>query len=109
MLAGSWSLTTPESTDLTQMTLTFDENGVMTSVQYKIGDTATVTATAPTSSSDVNGSDVVIASTFNGNSLTFNGTLNGAASVINGRMTTLISSGSLVISIDNGPATLTRQ
>jgi hypothetical protein len=43
------------------------------------------------------------------NALVFSGTLNADATVVEGRLTTLITAGSLVVSIDNGGATLTKQ
>ncbi len=105
VLAGDWSLTAPE-TDLSNLMLRFDENGALTLVVYKIGDSATLFQTSPVATSDVNGDAVAIVATFDGNSLSFVGTLDG--NTIDGRITTTITSGSLILVIDDGPATMTR-
>jgi hypothetical protein len=109
VLAGTWSLTTPSSTDLTQLLLTFNQNGALTTVVYKVGTGITITSNAPTGTTTVAGNNVTITADFIGGALSFNGTLNAAQTVIDGTFTTTITVGTLVISIDSGRGTLTKQ
>lgn len=109
VLAGTWAVAVEAAPDLEQLTLTFDENGQLSSVVYKVSDNAEITVPSPTGTTSVSGKDVTIAGTFLGNSLEFEGTLNDTNTVITGTITTEITAGSAVITIDNGPATLTKQ
>lgn len=109
LLSGTWSLTTPSTSDLTQLLLTFDQNGVLTTVVYKVVPGITIESNAPTGTTTVAGSNVTITADFIGGSLSFNGTLNAAQTVIDGTFTTTITVGTLIISIDSGPGTLTKQ
>ncbi len=77
VLAGTWKLTTPSDvTNLTELLLTFDSNGNLSNVTYKIGDKATITSPTPTATTAVAGQNVTISATFVGNSLSFSGVLN---------------------------------
>jgi hypothetical protein len=69
----------------------------------------TVTDSSPSSTTRVDGKSVAISTEFFGNSLAFEGTLNDADTVIDGSFTTRILLGSILITIDNGPGTLTKQ
>lgn len=109
VLAGTWQLTTPTSSTLTQTYLTFDTNGNLSKIVYKIGTSATVTDNSPWGVADVNGKSVTINSQFAGNGLILNGTLNDTNTVIQGTNGTEIRVGSLTITVDNGPVTLTKQ
>jgi hypothetical protein len=108
VLAGTWELTTPSTASLTQLLLTFDQNGNLTTVTYKLGTEITVTESAPVSTTTVDGKNVTISATFLGNSLDFNGTLNEADTVITGTLSTRIALGTIVITIDGGPGTMTK-
>lgn len=109
VLSGTWKLTTSSSDDLTELLLTFDQNGAMTQVTYKLGTEVTLTSPFPSSSSNVDGKDVTITATFYGNSLIFRGTLNDGDNVITGTLTTQITVGVVVVTVNNGPGTLTKQ
>ncbi len=109
VLAGTWAVAVDATPDLEQLTLTFNENGQLSSIVYKVSDNAVITVPSPTGTTSVSGKDVTIAGTFLGNSLEFEGTLNDTNKVITGTITTEITAGSAVITIDNGPATLTKQ
>jgi hypothetical protein len=109
VLEGTWEVTSSSSLSLTQLLLTFDQNGDLTRVTYKLGTEVTITAPSPSGTSTVSGKDVTIAATFLGNSLIFNGTLNDSDTVINGTLTTQITVGLIVVTINNGPGTFTKQ
>ncbi len=109
VLQGTWAVTVENAPDLKELLVTFDENGNVTEVQYKLGDNATITVASPTGVATVDGSNVIISATFNDNGLTFNGTLNSDNTVITGNLTTQIAIGGLIVTINNGPATLTKQ
>jgi len=109
VLEGTWLVTVEQNPDLQSLLVTFDGSGNVTQVEYKLGDNATITVTNPVGVATVNGQDVILSATFNGNGLTFDGTLNSDNTVINGSLTTQISVGGLLITINNGPATFTKQ
>lgn len=109
VLAGTWAVTVQNAPDLKQLLITFNSTGNVTSVSYKLGDNATITVPSPVGVAEVNGTSVTISATFNNNGLTFNGTLNSTNTVITGSLTTQIVVGSVVVTVDNGPATLTKQ
>jgi hypothetical protein len=109
ILAGTWALTTPSTVALTQLLLTFDGNGDLTTVTYEVGGGITITDSSPSSTTRVDGKSVTISTEFFGNTLAFEGTLNDTDTVIDGSFTTRIAMGSIVITIDNGPGTLTKQ
>ncbi len=109
VLQGTWLVTVAQNPDLKTLLVTFDENGNVTEVQYKLGDNALITVTSPTGVATVDGQNVVISATFNDNGLTFNGTLNGDNTVITGNLTTQIVVGGVIVTVNNGPATLTKQ
>ncbi len=109
VLAGTWLVEVEEYPDLETLLITFDETGTVTEVEYKLGDNATITVTDPVGVATVDGQDVIVSVTFNANGLTFNGTLNDDDTEMTGSLTTQISVGSLVVTINNGPATLTLQ
>ncbi len=77
---GTWELTTEEGADLAQLVLTFDENGGPARVTYKLGNVVPIVSPARS----------------------------GATSVKVGRLRSCAAA-SLVVSIDNGEATLTKQ
>jgi hypothetical protein len=109
VLAGTWSVSSPSSTDLTELLLAFDSNGNLQTVTYKIGNNATVTVPNPVATTAVSGSTVTISSVFDNNGIVFEGTLNSDNTVMDGNVTTQISTGGTVITINNGPATMTKQ
>ncbi len=110
VLAGTWEVsTTPEESDLTQLLLTFNQNGDLQTVTYQVSDNTVITVPSPLGNTNVEGQEVTISSTFLGNSLSFSGTLNETNDVIEGNITTTITVGGIVITIDNGEATLTKQ
>lgn len=110
VLAGTWKVeTTPQEDDLTQLFLTFDQNGALQTVMYQVTDNAVITVPSPLGTTNVEGQEVTISSTFLGNSLSFDGTLNATNDVIEGNITITITVGGIVITIDNGEATLTKQ
>lgn len=116
VLEGTWLLseTNSPNPNLTQVLLTFDANGDLTTVTY-VFNNATVTSTgaALTATTAVSGSTVTITSTFgsSGNSsLDFTGTLNSTDTVITGTATfTVVVSNSTTITFPAGAATLTKQ
>jgi hypothetical protein len=108
ILAGTWELTTEETTELEQTLLTFDANGNLDKVVYQIGN-ITFTDNNPRGSTTVNGQTVTIDATFAGSGQIFNGTLNADNTVITGTSGTVIRFGNLTIDIDNGAVTLTKQ
>jgi hypothetical protein len=108
-LAGTWKLTTAQSTELTQTFLTFDAAGLLIRVTYKIGTNTTIANDNVTAISKVDGDNVTIVSTFGGNTVTFNGTFNADKTVIEGTQGTEIKINGVTISIDNGAVTLTKQ
>ena len=109
ILAGTWSLTTSSVPDLTEFLLIFDQNGHLTTVEYRIGSDLLITAPAPESSTTVDGTEVFISAIFFGNSLNFHGLLNDSNTVITGTLTTRIDAGIAIITINDGPATMTKQ
>jgi hypothetical protein len=109
ILSGTWSLTSSSIPGLTELLLIFDRNGHLTDIEYRIGSDVLITAPAPTSSTTVDGTEVSIAATFLGNSLTFHGLLNDSNTVITGSISTRIDVGIAVITINDGPATMTKQ
>jgi hypothetical protein len=109
VLEGTWVVTVQANPDLQQLQLTFDARGKLTTVTYKLGDNAVIVVPSPVGSGTVSGQDVTITATFRGNGLEFEGTLNDADTIITGSLTTHIVVGSVVVVIDNGPATLTKQ
>jgi hypothetical protein len=109
VLAGAWKVTTPSSPELTELLITFDSNGNLETVTYQLGNNATVTWQHPLGTTAVDGSDVTISATFNNNGLVFEGTLSSDNTVITGNVTTQITAGNAVVTINNGPATLTKQ
>lgn len=109
VLAGTWKLTTAQSTDLVQTLFTFDARGQLDQVSYKVGGNVTITNNAVLAKTSVDGENVTIISAFVGNSIIFNGTLNADQTVITGTTGTEIKLGGITISIDNGAMTLTRQ
>ena len=108
-LAGSWVVTVDNAPDLKTLVLTFDRNGGIESIQYQVGPNAVITVPSPVGRTNVDGDSVVISATFNNNTLSFSGTFNETETLISGNLTTLISFGGTVVTIDNGPATLTKQ
>ncbi len=108
VLAGTWAVTTPSSPELTQLLITFDSNGNFQTITYQVGNNATVTWQHPVGTTAVDGSDVTISTTFNNNGLVFEGTLNSDNTVITGNVTTHITAGDAVVTINDGPATLTK-
>jgi hypothetical protein len=109
VLEGTWAVSVQNNPDLQQLLLTFDANGKVTTVTYKLGDNAVITVPSPVGTGTVNGKDVTITAEFRGNGLEFDGTLNDANTIITGSLTTNIVLETIVITIDNGPATLTKQ
>ncbi|HVP12245.1 MAG TPA: hypothetical protein VMV94_13790 [Phycisphaerae bacterium] len=110
VLAGTWNLTTQTTEPLTQLLLTFDQNGTLTTIVYQIGTDLAITTAVVSSSTDVNGKQVTISTTFLGGTLSFNGTLNDANNVITGTLTTEIVLAPLTtVTINGGAATLTKQ
>lgn len=108
VLAGTWDLTPEAATDLEQLQLTFDGDGVLTQITYRVTDSTTLTVLDPPGQTEVDGSEVTIVATFNGNALVFTGQLQGTTpEQINGNLTALISVGSIIVSIDYGAATMT--
>jgi hypothetical protein len=108
VLAGTWSVTAEDSPDLKELVFTFDSNGNLSNVTYQVGSNASISVPAPESTTEVNGSSVTISSTFLNNSVVFEGTMNSTNTVITGTLTTQITVGGLIITIDNGAATLTK-
>lgn len=112
ILAGTWSLV-PDNTPvpaLTTLLLTFDSNGNWTQVQYQIGTSATVTKSISTGDTTVDGSDVTISATIGfGDTISFQGTLDSTNTVITGNITTILNSAGQTVTINNGPATMTKQ
>ncbi len=106
VLAGTWSVTAEGNPDLKQLLFTFDSNGQLSNVTYQVGSNATISASYPAATTDVNGTNVTISSTFLNNTLSFTGTLNSANTVITGTLTTQITVGGIVITVNNGAATL---
>ena len=109
VLAGTWAMTAQNVPDLKQLLFTFDSNGNLQTIQYQVASNATITVPAPIGETSVSGTAVSISVAFNTNTLAFNGTLNSANNVIDGSLTTLIAVGSSVVTVDNGPATMTKQ
>jgi len=109
VLEGTWEMTTTESTDLTQLLLTFDAQGELSRITYQLDGGTILIATSPTAATNVDGDDVSISVTFSSNALVFNGQLNNAKTVITGTTTTYITVGLFVVQINNGPAVLTKQ
>ena len=109
VLSGTWTLTTPSSVPLTQLLLTFDRNGTLTTIAYKLGADITITTSSVAGTTKVTGKDVSIATAFLGGSLEFNGTLNDADTEITGTLTTQITVGTITVTINGGPGTLTKQ
>jgi hypothetical protein len=109
VLEGTWEMTTTESTDLTQLLLTFDAQGDLSRITYQLDGGTILIATSPTAATNVNGDDVSISVTFSSNALVFNGKFNNAKTVITGTTTTYITVGLFVVQINNGPAVLTKQ
>lgn len=109
VLAGTWAVTVENTPELKQLLFTFDANGNLQTVQYQIAANATITVPSPFGVTSVENDAVTISMTFITNTLAFNGTLNDTRNVITGNLTTLISVGGAVVTINNGPATLTKQ
>jgi len=109
VLEGTWKLTVEGAPDLRDLLLTFDSDGNIQTVQYQIGDNAIITVPAPIGATSVENDTVTISVTFNSNTLAFNGTLNDTNDIITGSLTTLITVGDVTVTIDNGPATMTKQ
>ena len=108
VLAGTWELTTETTSNLSQVFLTFDADGVLTKITYQINN-ITIDANAPVADTDVDGDQVEIVAGFAGNHLTLTGTLNADRTVIVGTTFIQITLGTVTVTIDNGPATLTKQ
>ncbi len=109
VLEGTWVVTVENVPDLQQLELTFGASGILTTVTYQVANNAVIVVPSPAGSGSVSGDDVIITATFRGNGLEFQGTLNEANTIITGSLTTHIVLNSVVIVIDNGPATLTKQ
>ncbi len=109
VLEGTWEVTVEAVPDLEQLLLTFDAEGTLITVTYKLSDNAVIVVPSPVGTGSVDGNNVTITATFRGNGLEFTGTLNDADTVITGTLTTHIVVGSVVVVIDNGAATLTKQ
>jgi len=109
ILAGTWQLTTEQTTELTQTFFTFDSAGQLDKVTYKIGDNATITDNSPRGTVSVSGASVTIDATFAGSGQIINGTLNDENDVITGDSGTVIRFLSIEINVDNGAITLTKQ
>lgn len=110
VLEGTW-VVNAEDENLTQMRVTFNSAGKLTRVTYQIGTSVTIEETFTRGTSTVAGDDVTIQSTFgplNLNTFRFEGTLNEDQTVISGDLTTEIHFLAITITINNGPATLTR-
>ena len=98
-----------EETELTRFILNFDLAGKVTRVTFEINDTGTLFDDSPTGSGDVDGQGVSVAANFEGNAFTFEGTFNSNKSLITGRITTLITVGTDVVSIDNADGQFVKQ
>lgn len=109
VLEGTWSLQVAGNPDLSKLYLTFDRYGDLQTIQYQVGDNALITVPSPVSQTNVTGNAVSIAASFSGNTLAFTGTLDSAQDVATGSLTTLITFDGIIISINNGAATMTRQ
>ena len=108
VLFGTWDLTPDATTDLEQLQLTFDGDGVLTLITYRVTDSIPLTVLGPPSQTIVDEYGVTVVTTFSGNGLVFTGQLQGTTpEQINGNLTALISVGSVVVSIDYGAATMT--
>ncbi len=115
VLEGTWTLTegAPPDANLTQVLLTFDSTGNLTTVTYVYNNkTVTSTKAELTSTTTVSGQNVTISSTFgpSGNSsLDFTGTLNSDNTVITGQAKfTLVISSTTTVTFPLGAATLTK-
>jgi hypothetical protein len=109
VLAGTWAVTSPSAGQLNQLLLTFDSNGNLQTISYQVSNNATITVPSPVGTTSVDGDNVTITSTFNNNGFVFEGVLNSEKTVINGTVTTQITSGDVVVTINRGAATLTKQ
>ncbi len=111
VLAGTWQLVPTEVLDppLTSWLLTFDTDGNLTKVVYTFSDAATATWDNPPSATNVDGTSVYISVTNGANGLTFSGTLDSTNTVITGTVTATLAVGNAIVTIDHGPATLTKQ
>jgi hypothetical protein len=111
VLAGTWQLVPSQTFTpaLTNWFLTFNSDGDLTQISYTFAGFATVTLNNPPSATNVNGSSVFISSTVSGNGLTFSGTLNSTNTVATGTLSSNLVVGGVTISVDQGPATLTKQ
>ena len=111
VLAGTWQLVPSEqfTPPLSDWFLTFDSNGELTKVSYTFAGFATVTWNNPPAATTVNGSSVYISTTQSGNGLTFSGTLNSTNTVATGTLSSNLIVGGITISVNQGPATLTKQ
>ena len=106
VLSGTWKFTVQNVPDLKQLLVTFDANGNLTTVQYQIGQNASISAPTPVSATNVDGTAITVSATFNrGNTLAFDGTLNSTNDVATGNLTTFIQVGGATIQLNNGAAT----
>jgi hypothetical protein len=108
IMAGTWKLATTSDSGLGETLLTFNQNGKLTEINFKIG-VLTATYRDLSDRTIVNGDSLTIDSTFLGNGLLFNGILNSDQTVVVGKLTTQIKIPLLTITIDGGDATLTKQ
>ncbi len=109
VVEGTWALTAQNAPNLNELLITFNSTGRVTHVTYQLAGGSVISVNAPVGTVTVSGKNVSVNTTFNGNSLTFNGTLNSANTVITGSITTHIVVGAVTVTINNGPATLTKQ
>jgi len=106
-LEGTWQVNADQPS-LTQMLVTFNSRGRLTKVTYQIGELATVEETLTTGYGEVAGDAVSIQGTFGPSTFEFTGTFDEDRTRIDGRLTTELTLPLLRITIDNGPASLTR-
>ena len=110
VLEGTWAVNVADE-DLTLMRVTFNSDGRLTRVIYQIGTSMTIEETFTSGVGTVQGDNVTIRGTFgplNLSTFSFEGTLNEDQTIISGNLTTEIHFLAITITINNGPATLTR-
>lgn len=111
VLSGTWLLVPTPQTNPTinNMDITFDSNGVVTQLSYSLGESTSVTWSNPPNATNVDGSSVYVSITNGGSNVTFSGTLNSENTEATGNVTTNLIIGGITVSLDNGPATMTKQ
>jgi hypothetical protein len=109
ILAGNWSLTTDQPSDLPPTVVSFDSTGKFTQIAYQV-DGVTITQVPIDGSTLVSGNTVNISQTLTtGSSLDFVGQLNSANTQITGSLIATLNISILSIQVSDQPATLTRQ